>query len=257
MLAATRLVLLHARFTQDDENKTLTDLGRLQAELTGKRLREIIDAAVTEVEAEASTADSCSSSGNDSEDRVQLSCRIKCLRVSGMTRAKETADIIASYLPISDGSNSSGHLPTITYHDPDPSLSEGRPCHHIPGIRVSPKVVEVTDDNHRRIEGAFKKYFYRAPPPPLASPPTSQLPSPNVTAVPNGGANSAEPDGASSPPTAIGPPPSSLKAVADPSSVLGTSAPVPQPQRPSAPQDHHEFEIIVCHANVIRYFVCR
>lgn len=41
-------------------------------------------------------------------------CRIKVLRVSNMTRAKETADIIARYLP------------GVECAAPDPILNEGR-----------------------------------------------------------------------------------------------------------------------------------
>jgi broad specificity phosphatase PhoE len=41
-------------------------------------------------------------------------CNIKVLRVSGMARAKETAEIIAS------------HLPTVEFAEPDLLLNEGR-----------------------------------------------------------------------------------------------------------------------------------
>lgn len=120
-------------------------------------------------------------------------CRIRVLRVSGMTRAKETADIIASYLP------------GVEYVEGDPMLNEGRPSHHIPGGKANDKMVEATDQNHPRIEAAFRKYFYRA------------------TEAPSTGK-------------------------------INSTASNPQP-----PQEEclHEFEIIVCHANVIRYFVCR
>jgi serine/threonine-protein phosphatase PGAM5 len=60
--------------------------------------------------------------------------------------------------------------------------------------------VEITDNNHARIEAAYQKYFYRADSPPILTPEQLQ--------------------------------------------VLGAG-------------ERHEYEIIVCHANVIRYFVCR
>lgn len=41
-------------------------------------------------------------------------CRIKALRVSGLARARETADIIAL------------HLSGIEMEEPDPMLNEGR-----------------------------------------------------------------------------------------------------------------------------------
>jgi serine/threonine-protein phosphatase PGAM5 len=232
--------------SQGDENRTLTDLGRLQAELTGKRLREIVSAEAP-----------------GDPDRGLLPCRVKCLRVSSMARAKETADIIASYLPIDRGNGSIGDrnggageglaaVAAVVYLEPDPALSEGRPCHHIPGVRATPKVVEVTDDNHARIEGAFQRYFYRAPhvprlPPALAATASSVL----------------QEGGSSTSKNVIGGPGSTLAAAAavDPSSSaqnpVAQQQQQPQASQPPSPQDLHEFEIIVCHANVIRYFVCR
>jgi broad specificity phosphatase PhoE len=64
----------------------------VQADQTGKRLAEMIKGA---------------------EDKFGP-CKIKVLRVSGMARAKETAEIIAS------------HLPTVEFAEPDPLLNEGR-----------------------------------------------------------------------------------------------------------------------------------
>jgi hypothetical protein len=83
-------------------------------------------------------------------------CKIKVLRVSGMTRAQETAEIIAS------------HLPTVEFALPDPLLNEGRlvwnepyvipcrfveellltlclslrPSHHIPSSPATDKIIE-------------------------------------------------------------------------------------------------------------------
>jgi serine/threonine-protein phosphatase PGAM5 len=114
-------------------------------------------------------------------------CQIKSLRVSNLTRAKETATIIAT------------HLPGVFVEGPDPMLNEGRPCHTIPGGPMSEKDIELTDAHHPRIEGAFRKYIYRS------------------TMIPEIGEN----------------------------------------MNGNATQQHHEFEIIVCHANVIRYVMCR
>ena len=74
-----------------------------------------------------------------------------------------------------------------------------RPCHTIPGTPVSEKTIALTDDNHERIESAFRSIFHRAPAPP---PPTEQ-------------------------------------------------------DNEEQPKGEHEFEVIVCHANVIRYWMCR
>jgi len=136
-----------------------------QAELTGQRIADMIKGA---------------------EDDFGP-CHVASLQVSGMTRARETAAIIAK------------HLPNVPFAEPDPLLNEGRPCHHIPSGTVTEKIIETTDQNHQRIEQAFQKYVYRADPPP----PVNEA----------------------------------------------------NPQESEVPR--HEFTIIVCHANVIRYFLCR
>jgi serine/threonine-protein phosphatase PGAM5 len=122
------------------------------------------------------------------EESFGSPCRVKTLRVSNLTRAKETAAIITSYLP-SD----------VTIVEPDPMLNEGRPCHTIPTGRLSEKDIEALDSSHPRIEGAFRKYLHRAPEPSQADSAQESIPE----------------------------------------------------------EMQHEFEIIVCHANVIRYIMCR
>jgi serine/threonine-protein phosphatase PGAM5 len=86
---------------------------------------------------------------------------------------------------------------------------------------ASPKLVAITDDNHERIEAAFRKYFYRADPPTTHSASTP-LESPTTTTT-----------------------------------TTTTSNNLPSSSIPSSNEERHEFEIIICHANVIRYFVCR
>ena len=85
-----------------------------------------------------------------------------------------------------------------------------RPCHHIPGGKARPHVVERTDEQHPRIEEAFRKYFYRADAP---APEEAESEVEKVDATETSEDNQSKPK--------------------------------------------HEFEIIVCHANVIRYFFCR
>eukprot|EP00934_Nitzschia_sp_Nitz4_P005825 Nitzschia sp. Nitz4//scaffold121_size67750//30500//34949//NITZ4_006067-RA/size67750-processed-gene-0.8-mRNA-1//1//CDS//3329534348//5815//frame0 len=161
----TRHIILirHGQYDEsekEDSKRILTELGRKQADFTGKRLRHMI----SEVSSEFGP------------------CNVKVVRVSDMARAKETADIIAS------------HLPGVARAEPDPDLNEGRPCHNIPGGRASDSTIQKTDEQHARIEGAFQKYFHRAPPPDYDD------------------------------------------------------------EEDEEPSEHskHEFEIIVCHANVIR-----
>ena len=87
-------------------------------------------------------------------------------------------------------------------------------------------VIERTDEHHPRIEKAFRKYFHRAPLPPMEDVPTATTdtvatsPTNNVT---KNETNNETVD--------------NIKTL------------------PNNPR--HEFEIIVCHANVIRYFFCR
>jgi len=167
----------------------LTPLGREQAALTGKRLGQLIRGVNEEFGP----------------------CKVKVLRVSDLARAKETADIIYDNMELD---KSDGEM--VEKADPDPLLNEGRPCHHIPGGRARPSVVEKTD--HPRIEEAFNKYFHRAPIPEM---PESKEKESIIATTSTDESNH---DG------------NEQKLVADPK---------------------HEFEIIVCHANVIRYFFCR
>ena len=115
-----------------------------------------------------------------------------------MARAKETAEIISAHLPNS-----------VERTESDPDLNEGRPCHHIPGVRASESTIAKTDEGHSRIERAFKRYFHRA------DRPQSQEDD-----------DSGESDAATA-------------------------------NEELKPHPKHEFEIIVCHGNVIRYMTCR
>ena len=124
----TRHIILvrHGQYDEtakEDSKRILTPLGRKQAELTGERLREMLDGVNKEFGP----------------------CNIKVVRVSDMARAKETADIIAS------------HLPGVDRANPDPDLNEGRPAHNIPGGKASSSTIEKMDENHPRIERAFQR----------------------------------------------------------------------------------------------------
>ena len=93
----TRHIILirHGQYDEsekDDAKRILTPLGRQQADETGKRIAEMIKGA----------------------DGKFTPCNVKVVNVSGMARANETADIIAS------------HLPGVHRNEPDPLLNEGR-----------------------------------------------------------------------------------------------------------------------------------
>ena len=185
----TRHIILvrHGQYDEthkEDEKRILTPLGRKQAELTGKRINEMIQGI----------------------NKDFGPCNVKVVRVSALARAIETADIIANELPDS-----------IERIDPDPLLNEGRPCHTIPCGRVGESTIKKTDEGHARIEEAFQKYFYRAD-----APSREAFEEDKAT---DSDSNENENDDSKE-----------EELVVDP---------------------HHEFEIIVCHANVIRYFMCR
>ena len=88
------ILVRHGQYVEDKDpdKRVLTPLGREQAELTGKRLDEMMNEV--------------------NEDFGE--CNIKVVRVSNMVRAIETADIIAK------------HIPKVARSDPDPDLNEGR-----------------------------------------------------------------------------------------------------------------------------------
>jgi len=71
----TRHIILirHGQYTENeklDENRVLTELGKQQADLTGKRLKEMIDGVI-----------------GDNKDFT--GCNVKVVRVSNMARAKK------------------------------------------------------------------------------------------------------------------------------------------------------------------------
>lgn len=159
----TRHVILvrHGQYdetSKDDMLRKLTPLGRLQAERTGARLARMAE-------------------GANSFDEFEFNgpCMIQALRSSSMTRARETAEIIAKHLK-------------VKLEAPDPLLDEALPSPMIPIRPDIEEAVEEVDANHDRIEDGFQKYIYREEP---------------------------------------------------------------------SEEEADEFEIIVCHGNVIRYMFCR
>ncbi|XP_050677341.1 serine/threonine-protein phosphatase Pgam5, mitochondrial isoform X2 [Leptidea sinapis] len=116
-------LIRHGQYNIDgvtDQERTLTELGRKQADLTGKRLAE-------------------------------LNIKWDLLVKSTMTRAQETAAIIAKHLP-SDIKVKDCQL-----------IEEGAPIPPEPPVghwRPEPKFFQ----DSARIEAGFRKYFHRAPP---------------------------------------------------------------------------------------------
>jgi len=132
--AARTLVLIrHGQYERGDkdEDQVLTPLGREQAELTGKRLKNLIE--------------------HLKEGKNEVSVQ---LTMSTMARAKETANIILKHLsPKVAESARSCDL-----------IREGAPCEPIPRSKEwKPAPADFYTDG-ARIEAAFRNYVHRADP---------------------------------------------------------------------------------------------
>jgi serine/threonine-protein phosphatase PGAM5 len=173
----TRHIILvrHGQYDEtfkEDGKRILTALGRRQAVKTGQRLAILSRGGM-----------------GGMDERFDAPCKIKAIHQSDMARAKETASLIASWLP------------GVPVTAPDARLNEGIPAPMIPLRPDVPSIEQAVDADRDRIEEAFQKYIHRSETTPEES---------------NKGGTS------------------------------GTNQEVEQ-----------EFEIIVCHGNVIRYFFCR
>ncbi|VEU42003.1 unnamed protein product [Pseudo-nitzschia multistriata] len=131
------ILVRHGQYDErsdEDKHRKLTPLGRRQAIQTGKRLVEM-----------------ARGSASFEDHRFNGKCAVKAIHVSDMTRAKETAALIAEQF----------HGETALLREPDPMLNEALPAPMVP-IRPDIKgAEEEIDENHDRIEAAFRKYFYR------------------------------------------------------------------------------------------------
>lgn len=170
-----------------DETRKLTPLGRAQAEATGARLAALAKAY-----------------------------GVKAVRVSSMTRAIETAEIIAGHLPLEVCAQ-------------DPMLDEGYPAQATP--RSKPFRKDKVFRDGARIEAAFRKYFYRSKPTKV-----KEEEAVEVAAKDGVVAGAAE------------------VAAAKNGDVAGAAE---AGKKCDEDEPAHEFEVIVCHGNVIRAFVCR
>jgi serine/threonine-protein phosphatase PGAM5 len=149
----------------------------------------------------------------------QTNCNVKVVRSSDMSRAIETAKIISDCLPR-----------TVVRGGADPLLAEGRPCANTPGKRSS--LSAAVERDGPRIETAFRKYFFRSEENEVRDVVTGSRDSGVVTHKEGGRLEGVK----------------SLFRRKKSSSNLDFG---------SEPPENHEFEIIVAHGNVIRYFFCR
>ena len=205
-----------------DRQRVLTPLGRRQAEATGDRLAALLKPALT-------------TEGREADVRVHCST---------LARAKETADLIATRL-----------APHVVRLPPDPLLSEGNPAPDMPGCWFADAPSILVEG--ARIEAGFRALFHRAvprkpqqpdrqPPPPPPPPPTSSSPSAAAAAI----AASAATTTSSSSSSGESEAPAPLLCSTAASSSAAAGGPWEDKQR-------HEYEVVVCHMNVIRYFFLR
>jgi serine/threonine-protein phosphatase PGAM5 len=219
-----------------DSDRVLTPLGRIQAHRTGLRLMQLARGGIPSVLFGDPR-------GSDGLARYDGPCRVRALHVSDMQRSKETASIIASYLlPV---------FPDLTVTPPDPLLNEALPCPMIPVRPDIPDAEAEIDANHDRIEAAFRRYVHRADD------------NRSDDGPGNGGGGSRVDDRSEKPET-----PANRDALAGDDRIskrrLEEKIVPVRGSRDDADDEgkegtglRHEFEIIVGHGNVIRYFVCR
>ncbi|CDJ67533.1 phosphoglycerate mutase family protein, putative, partial [Eimeria necatrix] len=145
-----------------------------------------------------------------------------------MRRARETAEVIAAKLAAAAAAAERPGVPT----DQDPLLAEGVPAMPLPPSTVFKPTQETVDKDSKRIEEAFRRYFYRAAGPDqqqqqqqllLQQQQQQQEAAAANSKVSTSGSNSASSSSSSS----------------------------------SSKPPTEEYSIIVCHGNVIRYFFCR
>ena len=202
-------------YAELDRARVLTEVGRSQALKAGDRLAATLAPALTTPGREASVR----------------------LHVSTLTRAQETAQLIASRLP-----------PHVRQLPPDPNLQEGDPpAHIIPyaargGEEFLQKRSRDVHIEGARMEAAFRSYFYRDLPcrPPKSS--RSRGAADKVAGVPLAGGEGGGEYAGSAGTTGYG------------HSAEGAER---ASRKPPAEVKRHEWDILVCHGNVIRYFVLR
>mmetsp|Transcript_29982 Transcript_29982/g.59550 ORF Transcript_29982/g.59550 Transcript_29982/m.59550 type:complete len:385 (+) Transcript_29982:181-1335(+) len=168
------------------------------------------------------------------------SLKVRALRSSDMARAKETCDIIHSEITKAGLE--------VSRSEPDKDLNEGRPCQVIPSSR--PWKEEVIRKDGERIERAFKRYFFRSTEEAAEEVRAEKDEEKGAKATENNGVKTAQQVEEES-----------RGRISRYVAALWQHG--PNADNPSAdatvtpPPSNHEFEIIVCHGNVIRYFFMR
>ena len=231
----TRHIILvrHGQYDEthrEDEKRILTSLGREQARATGRKIAGMIKGV-----------------GMGEGGR----CTVKAVHSSDMARAKETADLIVSEIEGITGTK-------LNRTDPDPDINEGRPCHYIPSRKA--QSVASIDRDSGRIERGFRRYFYRFVGEAKEEKEEGgegkkeqRLSSEEIVRHSQAKIDSQISDLLK---MKIEDAKNYLKS--DPLSSIRGGGAAPQADATVKPPDsNHEFEIVVCHGNVIRYMFLR
>mmetsp|Transcript_17955 Transcript_17955/g.42156 ORF Transcript_17955/g.42156 Transcript_17955/m.42156 type:complete len:352 (+) Transcript_17955:54-1109(+) len=124
------LLIRHGQYNLDDDEHGLTDLGREQSAKLGQRL--------------------LSERLGLKKDRYgEVQVQYSGIWVSTVTRARQTAEILSSYLP------------DVPVQDPDPLLAEGKPTVPHPTSQQPARPADIWEDS-ARMEAGFRKFVHRA-----------------------------------------------------------------------------------------------
>jgi len=227
----TRHIILirHGQYdesSREDEKRILTPLGRTQARLTGERLSRMIQAKIDEKAGPIEGGSGGEEEKEGEADNTRII--IKAIRVSNMARAKETAELIRTALNL--------NLDLIV----DADLNEGRPAHVIPGGSADkPRMtVDSVSEDGPRIERAFQRYFHRA----------------RILVQGGEGEGEGEGDGKEEEKKEEE---QKITTSVDPADSDSPTNEKKKKNKQKRLKPTHEFEIVVCHGNVIRFFFLR
>jgi len=202
--AIRHLILVrHGQYDLDSDERGLTELGRRQSEKLAQRLA--LERQMTK------------------KDRYgEISVQYSGIWVSNVTRAIQTAQILAA------------HLPDVPLKEPDPLLAEGKPTQPHPSSSPS-RVADLWEDSVR-MEAGFRKYVHReVDHKRLAEKEKKKKKKEKEKAEKELGDGFVPTDG----------------------STILTSTEQNTKEAESAKDPEHIYEIYVCHMNLIRYFVMR
>ncbi|KAF4677741.1 hypothetical protein FOL47_010962 [Perkinsus chesapeaki] len=209
----------HGQYNLDSDENELTELGREQSRIVGQRLKQMTD-------------------GTKSDRYGERKIKFKKLISSDVLRAKQTAEIIhearseAIWKQLTIFLQVLGGEKAVHYETPDPILAEGWPCVPMPMSERSYSKIRPARllEEGNRLEAAYRKYVHRARDHKKAQK-----------------KKSAEKQKASE----------DKKKVAEDYYKPGKEAVGEDGEEDEDLTKGHEYYIVVCHMNVIRYFVCR